>query len=134
MAREYARGDLQSDVRYIRANRPRLLENAGISDRDAKEGPVRYELQSIAAITAEDRKVIYQYLSSIEKIDYLEKAVAEIPEAGIREIARDTLLRGIRVEELAEECDLSERTVRWKKHKALEYMAEMYLAAGFYTG
>lgn len=131
MARDYARGNLQSYIRYIRTTRPRLLKNAGIPDNDREDESVRYNAQSVAAMTEGDRKVIYRYLCAREEITFLEKAVIKIPEARIRKVACDTLLKGIRVVDLLEKYDLSERTIRWRKHKALEYLAALYLAASF---
>ena len=75
-----------------------------------------------------DRKVIHRYINSREAVAFLEKTIAEIPEDKIREVAQATLLKGIRVADFAEQCGFSERTVRWRKHRALEHLAEQYLA------
>ena len=86
MARDYARGNLQSYIRYIRTTRPRLLKNAGIPDNDREDESARYNAQSVAAMTEGDRKVIYRYLCAREEITFLEKAVIKIPEARIRKV------------------------------------------------
>jgi len=127
IAREYARGDLQYDVRYIEAVRPRLLKSAGIFSCDGDSGHIRYDEQSVETMIERDRKVIRQYINSSESIIFLEKAVADIPEDKVRETAQATLLKGIRVEDFAAQFGMSERTVRWRKRVALEYLAEQYL-------
>lgn len=128
MAREYARGDLQYDVRYIEAVRPRLLKSAGISSDDTGDGHIRYDAQSVKNMTEKDRKVIRRYINSRKAVAFLEKTIAEIPEDKIHEVAQATLLKGTRVVDFAEQCGFSERTVRWRKHRALEYLADQYLA------
>lgn len=127
MAGEYARGDLQYDVRYIEFHRPRLLNNAGIFNSNGNDGHIRYDAHSIETMVEKDRKVIHRYITSRETIAFLEKAVEEIPELKVREVACNTLLKGIRVADFAAQYGVSERTVRWRKHRALEYLAKQYL-------
>ena len=71
----------------------------------------------------ESARPVYDYLQTQEEQRRIE--------ARIRKVACDTLLKGIRVVDLLEKYDLSERTIRWRKHKALEYLAALYLAASF---
>ena len=127
MAGAYARGDLQYDVRHIEAARPRLLKSAGISNSDEDDGQIRYDARSVENMVEKDRKIIRRYINSREAVVFMEKAIAEIPEDKIREAAQATLLKGIRVADFEEQCGFSERTVRWRKHRALEYLAEQYL-------
>ena len=128
MAEEYARGDLQYDVRYIESHRPRLLKNAEIFGHYGNDEHISYNKQSVEAMVEKDRKVIHRYINSREAVAFLEKTIAEIPEDKIHEVAQATLLKGTRVVDFAEQCGFSERTVRWRKHRALEYLADQYLA------
>ena len=51
-----------------------------------------------------------------------------MPEAQIREVARDTLLKGIPVMNLTWKYGLCDRSIRMKKRRALDYLAKQYLA------
>ena len=124
IAKEYSKGDLQSDIEYIKSIRPRLIRNAGIEeDSYDSTGVIRYDLQRVERMPAEDQKVIRNYLSSKRKIYFLRHSVAGIPEARLRQTAYDTLLRGVSCSRLAEMYGISERAVYKRKKKALEYMA-----------
>lgn len=131
MAREYAHGDLQADVRYIRTARPRLLKNAGICDTDDDSGGIRYDERSVAVMPEEDQRMISRYISSKEKMDFLRKNIEAISEAQIREVARDTLLKGIPVMNLTWKYGLCDRSIRMKKRRALDYLAKQYLICNF---
>lgn len=64
IAKEYSKGDLQSDIEYIKSIRPRLIRNAGIEeDSYDSTGVIRYDLQRVERMPAEDQKVIRNYLT-----------------------------------------------------------------------
>ena len=64
MSKEYANGDLQSDVWYYQTHRPRLLRNAEIAE-DAEDGRITYNVQRVAGMTADDQRAIHRYNPSL---------------------------------------------------------------------
>ena len=75
--------------------------------------------------------MISRYISSKEKMDFLRKNIEAIPEAQIREVARDTLLKGIPVMNLTWKYGLCDRSIRMKKRRALDYLVKQYLICNF---
>ena len=79
----------------------------------------------------EDQRMVSRYINSKEKMDFLRKNIEAIPEAQIREVARDTLLKGIPVMNLTWKYGLCDRSIRMKKRRALDYLANKYLICNF---
>lgn len=126
MAREYARGDLQSDVRYIQASRPRLLRNADIHEDE--NGSLSYDMQRVSVMIDVDHKVVSRYIRSRVEIQFLQDAVSSLPTMQLREFASDSLLEGIPCSRLADKYGKTNRTMtRWKR-AILEYMAQRWLS------
>ncbi len=126
MAREYARGDLQGDVRYIQSSRPRLLRNADIHEDE--NGNLSYDVQRVSAMIDVDHKVVSRYIRSRVEIQFLQDAVSNLPTMQLREFASDALLEGIPCSCLADKYGKTNRTMtRWKR-AILEYMAQRWLS------
>ena len=121
IAKEYSSGELRGMVRYIQEERPRLLKKAGILDN------LSYNRARVSLMPEKDQMLIADYITARKKICFLNQAVSGIPEEQLRDIAEDTLLKGKRCIDLEEKYELPERTLRWKKRRALEYMSELYL-------
>ena len=122
MSKEYANGDLQSDVWYYQTHRPRMLRNAEIAE-DAEDGRITYNVQRVAGMTADDQRAIHRYKTSKEEIFFLRKAVMEIQDKDLRETAVDMILHGIGCAQLTQKYGISERALYKRKRKIVEHLA-----------
>lgn len=122
ISKEYANGDLQSDVWYYQTHRPRLLRNAEIIE-NAEDGKITYNVQRVAGMTADDQRAIHRYKISKEEIFFLRQAVMEIQDKDLRETAIDMILRGINCARLTQKYGISERALYKRKRKIVEHIA-----------
>lgn len=122
ISREYANGDLQSDVRFYQTHRPRLLKNAEIKE-DAAGGRITYNAERVATMTEDDQRALHRYITSRKSIVFLRQAVMEIEDANLRETAIDMILDGYSCARLTFKYGISERALYKRKRKIVEFIA-----------
>ena len=122
MARRYQDAKVRC-VAYPR-KRPEFLKQMGVSlDNYKATGFIDYDTDLASRISEKDADYIEQYADDMHTVWLMEKGVAAISNAKTRAIAEDTLLRGIRCEELVEKYGITDHAIRARKKKALILIA-----------
>lgn len=129
MAKEYSSGRLPQSVSQIERARPKLLHSAGI-DPGMTENLPEWDERRMSGFSKGDQDLLRYYISQREKTYFLKHAVNGIEKTRLREIAEDTLLKGIRCEDLLDKYGLSRRQMFEQKKAAVEEIARKWEKQG----
>lgn len=123
IAKEYE--DSKQACVFIPRKRPTLLNGVKVTTEGYTEtGRIGYNRETVERIHPEDRKVIKNYEQRMYDVWLLEHGVAAIPDDRTRAIAMDTLLKGMRTEDMGDKYGISRRTAFRELERAIRYVAD----------
>ena len=111
-------------IEYTQKHRPSLLKRLKVDLKQYKsDGLIEYDQNLASKIHPDDQKVIKQYREDMRTVWIIECGIEAIPDKHTREIAYDTLLRGIACVKLTGKYGITDRAIRKQKRVAILYVA-----------
>ncbi len=109
--------------------RPTLMRKLKLNlSRYEETGNIEYDRDLAALIHKDDRNFIETYERSMYVVWLLEHGVASIRDERTRAIAKDTLLKGKRVQDLPGKYGIGAHAIWMRKREAIDWIAVFYVS------